>query len=144
MQLTMTDYNIGMAEVVVVGEKIIGIGDQIRNPITGFWGILGYYALNIGRYDGMIEYRLDGTVKGIAPIHGYVPTPAKAIQTGGHIFNQNTLKVLKLTKEQAKKAIEALKKFAGKGNNFHGKIMSNGDVLDDAGRVIGNIYDFIF
>jgi hypothetical protein len=54
------------------------------------------------------------------------------------------VKELGLTKEQAKRAIEALKKDLRLPNNFHQKIMSNGDVVNShTGEVIGNLYHYV-
>jgi len=59
-------------------------------------------------------------------------------------MNKSTLKALGLTKEQGKNAIEALKKTEGLGNNFHGKIMGNGDVIHPhTGNWIGNLFDYL-
>lgn len=68
----------------------------------------------------------------------------KTLQTGGHTLTKRTLDALGLTKQQGKIAIEALKKATGRGNNFHGKIMGNGDFLDSkTGEWIGNLFDYI-
>jgi filamentous hemagglutinin len=37
-----------------------------------------------------------------------------------------------------------MKKANGLRNDFHGKIMSNGDVLDDMGRFIDNMLDYLY
>jgi len=89
-----------------------------------------------------------GKVIGVAPIGGMAPAPGfargvKVLQTGGHILKPATLRGLNLTKQQGKYAIESVKKANGLRNDFHGKIMSNGDVLDDMGRLIDNLLDYL-
>jgi RHS repeat-associated protein len=65
----------------------------------------------------------------------------KVLQTGGHTFNKSTLNGLGFTKEQGKQAIEALKKDRGVPNDFHGKILNTGEVLDSSGNSLGNLRD---
>ena len=65
------------------------------------------------------------------------------LQTGGHTLNDSTLRKLGLSKEQGKRAIEAMKKDRLVPNDSHGKILENGDILDSAGNAIGNLYDYI-
>jgi len=65
------------------------------------------------------------------------------LQTGGHTLKNSTLRRLGLSKEQGKQAIEAMKKDRLVPNDFHGKILANGEVLDSAGNAIGNVYDYL-
>ena len=65
------------------------------------------------------------------------------LQTGGHTLKNSTLRRLGLSKEKGKQAIEAMKKDHLIPNNFHGKILLNGEVLDSAGKSIGNVYDYL-
>ncbi|HCA29592.1 MAG TPA: hypothetical protein DEP23_08515 [Ruminococcaceae bacterium] len=66
------------------------------------------------------------------------------IQSGGNTLKDATLKILGLTKQQGKYAIEALKDDCGLRNDAHFKIWENGDVLNpDTGAVLGNLYDFV-
>jgi len=68
----------------------------------------------------------------------------RTLQTGGRTLRNSTVKALGLTKEQAKRAIEALKKDLQLPNNFHQKIMSNGDVVNShTGEVVGNIHHYV-
>ena len=55
----------------------------------------------------------------------------------------STLRRLGLSKEQGKQTIEAMKNDHLIPNNFHGKILLNGEVLDSAGNSIGNVYDYL-
>lgn len=60
----------------------------------------------------------------------------------GHTLNKTTLKALNLTKEQGKIAIEGLKKDLGLRSDFHGKILSNGDLVNPkTNLVVGNLFD---
>lgn len=102
----------------------------------------------------------DTSTPGIAPVS--LPSPSiveplpdpgtvgnnivnnKTLQTGGHTLSNQTLKGLGLTKEQGKRAVEALKKAERLPNNFHPKIMANGDYVDaHTGEVKGNLYDYV-
>ncbi|MCJ7724119.1 MAG: RHS repeat-associated core domain-containing protein, partial [Anaerolineales bacterium] len=68
----------------------------------------------------------------------------KVLQTGGNTITEGTQKALGLTKDQAKAAIEALKKLGGKRNDFHGQIFEDGTIYDpNTDKVIGNINDFL-
>jgi len=68
----------------------------------------------------------------------------KVLQTGGNTITEGTQKALGLTKDQAKAAIEALKKLGGKSNDFHGQIFEDGTIYDpNTDKVIGNINDFL-
>jgi RHS repeat-associated protein len=67
----------------------------------------------------------------------------KTIQTGGHVLNPSTLKILNMSKEEGKIAIEGLKETIGTAKNFHfDKIMGNGDVYFN-GKLLGNLRDYI-
>ena len=69
---------------------------------------------------------------------------SKTLQTGGHTLNKSTLRALKLSKQQGKRAIEGLKKDLRLPSNFHGKIMGNGDLVHPHSRqVIGNLFDYL-
>jgi hypothetical protein len=77
------------------------------------------------------------------PINGSDDLP-QTLQTGGRTLKDSTLKALGLTKDQGKSAIEALKEDFGWRNDIHGKIMSNGDLIDPkTGNVLGNLYDYV-
>ena len=66
------------------------------------------------------------------------------LQTGGHVINNSTAKSLGLTRQEANDAMHALKKDLSLPNDFHGKIMSNGDVVDPhSGDVLGNIFHYV-
>jgi hypothetical protein len=68
----------------------------------------------------------------------------KTLQTGGHTLNKSTLKALNLSKEQGKIAIEGLKKDLGLKPDFHGKILSNGDLVNPKdNQVLGNLFDYL-
>jgi hypothetical protein len=67
----------------------------------------------------------------------------KVLQTGGNTINKATAEALGLTKEQAKMAIEGLKRDLGLPSDFHGKIMGNGDLRNDVGEILGNLFDYL-
>jgi RHS repeat-associated protein len=70
------------------------------------------------------------------------PRPT-TLQTGGNTIAPGTARVLGLEPEDAKDALEALKKDTVLPSDFHGKIMSNGDYVDPhTGEVKGNIFDY--
>jgi RHS repeat-associated protein len=69
----------------------------------------------------------------------------KVLQSGGQALTNSTLKALKLTKSQGRDAIHALKKDFNLPNDFHGKILSNGDYLDPkSNEFIANFFDYIY
>lgn len=70
---------------------------------------------------------------------------SKVLQSGGQSLNSNTLKALNLTKDQGRNAIHALKSDLRLPNNFHGKIMGNGDYLHPStGKWPGNLFDYVY
>ncbi|MBC9132031.1 hypothetical protein FcAc13_12055, partial [Frischella sp. Ac13] len=78
---------------------------------------------------------------------GRVP---KVLQTGGNKLEKNTANKLNeyfgtnLTSREWGRALEALKADAGKlPNNFHGRILDNGDYVGKNGEIIGNIGDYL-
>jgi hypothetical protein len=67
----------------------------------------------------------------------------KVLQSGGQTIKPRTLKALNLTKKQGRDAIHELKEHLGLPNNFHGKIMSNGDYLHPSTREwLGNLLNY--
>lgn len=67
------------------------------------------------------------------------------LQSGGQSLKPNTLKALNLTKDQGRNAIHALKSDLRLPNNFHGKIMGNGDYLHPStGKWLGNLFDYVY
>jgi len=68
----------------------------------------------------------------------------KVLQSGGQALKPNTLKALNLTKDQGRNAIHALKDDLNLPNNFHGRIMGNGDYLHPStGKWLGNLFDYV-
>jgi hypothetical protein len=72
------------------------------------------------------------------------------LQTGGNKVRSGTAKALNelhelsLHKREWGRALEALKKDLGLGNNHHGKIMDSGDYLDgETDEFLGNLLDYI-
>lgn len=71
------------------------------------------------------------------------------LQTGGNTLNSSTAKTLNkafgtdLNKREIGRALEKLKKENDLRNDRHGKIMSNGDYVDDVGNVIDNIGGYV-
>jgi RHS repeat-associated protein len=117
-----------------------------QQDFSGIWGSLKYFWTG-GNING-VHYDNDGNTIGPSPTTGTPPVPSygkgiKLLQKGGHILKPSTLKALKLTKGQGKTAIESIKKANGLRADHHGRIMSNGDYLDDAGRIIDNILDYV-
>ena len=68
----------------------------------------------------------------------------KVLQSGEQSLRKSTLKALGLTKEQGYEAIHSLKSDLGLPNNFHGKIMGNGDYLNPTtNKWLGNLGDYL-
>jgi hypothetical protein len=73
-----------------------------------------------------------------------LPSPGKitVLQTGGYTLSNRTLQALGMTKDQGRRALEALKADLNLPHNFRGRIMSNGDYVNlRTGRVLGNLKD---
>jgi RHS repeat-associated protein len=70
------------------------------------------------------------------------------IQTGGNTIRDSTANALNkflqknLPSREWGRALEAMKKFEGIGNDFHGQIARNGDVFDN-GALLGNLEEFL-
>jgi hypothetical protein len=70
--------------------------------------------------------------------------PAQVLQSGGNTISRATAKALGLTKEQANRAMHAMKPAEGIPARMVGKIMDNGDYVDPhTGEVLGNLYDYV-
>jgi RHS repeat-associated protein len=80
---------------------------------------------------------------------GAMARGVRVLQTGGNTIRTGTANGLNeyfglnLHPREWGRALEALKDAAGYGPNFHGSILSNGNYLNEAGEVIGNILDFL-
>jgi filamentous hemagglutinin len=68
------------------------------------------------------------------------------VQTGGQTISQRTADALNLhagsnlSRRDVGRALEALKREKGLPNRLQGsRILDNGDLLDDSGKVLGNI-----
>jgi len=73
----------------------------------------------------------------------------KVLQTGGNKLNKRTADQLNerqgenLPPREWGRTLEALKGDLGLPPNHHGKILDNGDYLDDSGNLIGSLLDYI-
>jgi RHS repeat-associated protein len=67
----------------------------------------------------------------------------EVLQTRGHTITDRVRKALGLTKDEAKMAMEKLKRSQGQGPSHHQhKILDNGDVLDaNTGEWLGNLFE---
>jgi RHS repeat-associated protein len=76
-----------------------------------------------------------------------VPT---VLQTGGRTLKQRTANVLNdyfglnHPKRVWGGALEELKRDLSVPNDHHGKLLSNGDYLDEAGEFLGNVFQYLF
>ncbi len=91
-----------------------------------------------------LERGVSGILAGIAGMRR-VP---KVVQTGGLTLQPGTIRILNeqngvdFRPDQWHQAIEELKDFHRIPKNHHGKIFDNGDYADDAGQIIGNLFEF--
>jgi len=97
--------------------------------------------------NGLRNQTQNGTAHNFGPNTlgaAHVPPP-RVLQTGGHTITDRTRKALDLTPDQAKRAMEAIKRSVGQSSKDHShKILSNGDVLDShTGELFGNLFDFL-
>ncbi len=73
----------------------------------------------------------------------------RTLQTGGNTLNKGTGKSLNqffgedLSKREWGRALEGMKRELGLRNDQHGKILGNGNYVDDVGNVLGNLGDYI-
>ena len=71
------------------------------------------------------------------------------LQTGGNTLRKRTAQQLNeqlgldLTSRDWGRALEALKRDLGLSNKHHGRILDNGDYIDDDGEIIGNLLDYL-
>ncbi len=85
----------------------------------------------------------------IPPSVGSAGRIPRVLQTGGHTFNKKTADLLNkyfgesFSSREWGRALESLKSDNILRNDFHGRILDNGDYVDDAGNVIGNIGDYV-
>jgi len=74
---------------------------------------------------------------------------SRTLQTGGHTVNKSTAKSLnetfgkKLKPREWGRALEELKDDLDLAADHHGKILANGDYCDGAGKVLGNISEYL-
>lgn len=74
---------------------------------------------------------------------------AKVLQTGGNRIDESTARGLdeasgmNLPRREWGRALERLKKGNDLPNNHHGRILSTGDYLNDAGKCVGNLLDYL-
>ena len=137
-------YNLGPIELQSNSQNVNSsegsVWDPLKNAIYAF--------TDKGDISPLLNILTDGGPGAMvcpAPLAsaGAAARGVKVLQTGGNILKPATLKALNLTKQQGKYAIESMKKANGLRNDFHGKIMSNGDILDDMGRLIDNLLDYL-
>ena len=75
--------------------------------------------------------------------------PGDILQTGGRTIHKSTARTLNdflevsLHSREWGRTLEKLKKFEGLRNDHHGIINRAGDYLDDAGKFIGNLADYL-
>jgi len=140
-------YTVGGAGVALAGVAVCGTG--VLCPVgvvavsagavvtavgatTAFKGASNL-SENVARFAGRLGE--GGNSEGSKP---------SVLQTGGNTLNKKTLDALGLTKGEGKRAIEGLKADIGARHDLHGKIMSNGDVIDPkTGDVLGNLFDYL-
>lgn len=74
---------------------------------------------------------------------------AKVLQTGGNKINESTARGLNdalgmnLPRREWGRALEKLKKLNDLPNNHHGRILSSGDYVNDAGHYLGNLLEYL-
>jgi hypothetical protein len=74
---------------------------------------------------------------------------AKTLQSGGNTIKAATAEALnaaggvKLTRAEWSLVVRELKAAEGVAHDAHGIIRSTGDYLDSAGRLIGNLFDYV-
>ena len=114
---------------------VYGIRDKEEEAKISAVGMLPYLGdlAKVGKFASKATSRYAKTARAASK------GPSAIIQTGGHTLNSSTLKELRMTKEQGKKAIEKLKEYNNLPNDFHGKIGADGSFFDMRGNYIDNL-----
>ena len=140
-----TEIGIGLALEGVPGNKIV-------QNVLGIFGDKGAKVAakvenNIGAIAGVDQ--LGGFAHNYKRSAGASQRVPKILQTGGNRFNNRTAKALNeqlgenLNRKEWGRALEGLKKNLGLPANHHARILDNGDYIDDAGNILGNLLDYV-
>ncbi len=130
-------------DIVSSGLQGFGVGIQASN-ITGTIVTAAIAVMVAKKMPSISSRATSGGAQGIKSLGAAGKGFSRTLQTGGHTLNNSTLKALKLTKEQGKMAIEALKKAEGLPNNAHFKILYDGSVINPhTGVNYGRLFDYL-
>lgn len=130
--------------LLTLGVGSIKSGPSLWGTVKGWFGVKGNQLINGKWVDAK---GLPLPVPSSVGASGRVPN---VLQTGGNTLNKSTANALNehfgesLAPREWGRALEALKADAGKlPNNFHGRILDNGNYVGKGGEVIGNIRDYL-
>ena len=92
---------------------------------------------------------VDEVVPGFGHASAGAGQVVRTLQTGGNKMLQQTADALNASLGQSAgrrdwgRALEGLKNEFGLPGDHHGRILSTGDYVDDAGKLIGNLLDYL-
>jgi hypothetical protein len=125
-----------------------GLDTPTIDPIDLIWLGPGFYKIA----KGLGQAALKGVIPRLVTSFGEGTVGAaqvRILQSGGNTIRSSTAKALNkffdmdLAPREWGRAVEELKDFHGLASDFHGKIDAIGNYLDKAGKIIGNISEFI-
>jgi len=125
-------------QLAAVGSAIFGMAAPLELPAVAVAG------------SGLLQAGGKTMESGAANALGVAAAAeSRVLQSGGNTMESGTANALNkyfevtLDRKIWGRALEALKKDAGLRNEFHGRILRNGNYVDANGKLIGNIGDYL-
>ena len=147
--LKIPKYLATLAAIVVISAKDAEFAKYARPLIVRMINLLRQCADLPGPWKQVLEV-LEKSLKEIDDVAPDVAaSTARVLQRGGHTMRPGTAKALNaatgrdLHAREWGRALERLKKREGLGNDHHGQIDELGNYLDEFGRIIGNLEDYL-
>lgn len=103
----------------------------------------------MGRSGAKIVLDANGLPIPVPPSVGAAGRVPRVLQTGGNTLEARTARELNeffgknINRREWGKALEKLKKDLRLRGDHHGRILDNGDYIDDSGNILGNIEDYL-
>ncbi len=136
---------VGAINAIRVAGGVKAIPSLIREEYKNIASIFGKNVDDVGRgVDNLADFahNYQRSVGAVQRIH-------KVLQTGGNKLNKKTANTLNnqlgenLKPREWGRALETLKNDLGLPGNHHARIVDNGDYIDDAGNILGNLLDYV-
>jgi RHS repeat-associated protein len=133
--------NVELPEVVVTANRNSLVGSRVMDPVSGFWGWLGYFAFgrtyesNVTQYGASFYTHWDvdsnGIITGVQPIMGTPPAP---VFKGGNLFIKGFKYVDKLNFHRVVKP--RILKEISKTKDFSKIVGTNPNVIVEKGKIV--------